>query len=296
MKLAPKNVSGAALAFSVVMWGLTPVGTKYALQYVSLSTLLFARFTVTFVASAIALLFLQGRTGTLSLWDYAKISLLSLIGVTGYQFFITSALDRLAANVGGVVLGLEPVLIQTLTYIVAKDRQRLRLRLVPLALGLAGVAFISLTPSHSGSVNALGVLLAFIAALSWSIFVTASHHTIEKVGYERFSLLSTAVGSLAIASVVGLTEPHLNVLIELHTLQAAATILALALLATVAAMMMWNYAANKVSIQIQGVTLYAIPLISALGGATLLGERISTHLILGGAAVMLSIYLTLRSS
>ncbi len=279
-----------ALTSSVFLWGLTPVATKFALTYTSANSLLFSRFLLTLVFGSILLkkVHLHGLTPRL----IAGTFLLGICGVAIYQLLITSALEHMPASEAGIILGLEPILIQVI--MLAHQRQRLTLRnIVALFLGLGGVIVVSLAGTKQGiSSNLLGVALALLSAICWSIYVVASRNYTKVIGAFRYSVMSLTFGSLCIAAFVFTTDSSPNRIVPTHPAVLLATIAFLSLFATLGALMAWNYAAKFVSPQLQGATLYAIPLISCFGGALLLNEHLDSMFLIGVSAVLLSIHLS----
>jgi len=58
---------------------------------------------------------------------------------------------------------------------------------------------------------------------------------------------------------------------------------------TVLATAAWNYALGQMESAIAGVFLYVQPVVAAIGGILLFGERLSWPLLLGGALIVLGV-------
>ena len=286
----PGSAARAALLLSVIFWGLTPVATKFALQYTTPDFLLLSRFLLTFVLGL--LLLRRVHVHTLNLRLIIKIMFLALCGITSYQILITSALEHISASGAGVILGIEPTLIQLIA-LISLGQRITRRSLLALILGLGGVVFVSLGESSGRvSFNIISTGYALLAALCWSIYVVGSREVTKTLGTFRYSVISTTFGSFTIAAVAFATYNTSNHQVPKHPVILFATVIFLSLFATMGAMVSWNYAARFVSLQLQGAALYAIPLTAAIGGTLLLGERLPPDVILGSMAVLSSIYLS----
>lgn len=286
----PGSAATAALVSSVILWGLTPVATKFALQYTTPNFLLLSRFLLTFVLGLILLP--KVHIHTISLKTIAKIISLAVCGITGYQLLITTALEHMPASRAGIVLGVEPTLIQLIALISLGHRITKR-SLLALLLGLGGVVLVSFGESSGhAAFDIASTGYALLAALCWSIYVVASRGVAKTVGTFRYSVTSTTFGSLTIAVIALITHNYSSSEVPKHPYVLLATIIFLSLFATVGAMITWNYAARFVSLQLQGATLYAIPLISAVGGTVLLREQLPPIVIAGSVAVLSSIHIS----
>lgn len=182
------------------------------------------------------------------------------LGLFGYHALYFSAL-RLANPVEASLINyLWPLLIVLFSGLLPGERLR-RGHVIGAALGFAGAALIVLTRAPGGSQPgaALGLVLAFLAAITWAVY---------SLGSRRLSHIPTeavALYCLGTALLSGL----LHLMFETTAWPATQTgwwaILLLGLGPVGLAFYVWDIGVKHGNIQLLGVASYAAPLLTTFG-------------------------------
>ncbi len=268
--------AGAAIA---VLWGLSFISIKVAVEYLPPMTLGLVRFS----AATLILLFLKRRLApgdAVGRGSLPALAAAGLVGVTLYFFMENNGVKLSTASEASIVIGAIPVLS------LIAERLFLGTRLsaagyAGAALSTAGVwVFVSAGLSASG--DARGYLFMSGAALSWVgyAFLTrrlfAKHERITVVFWQ--SLFGTA-GFIPFA------------LAESGSWRAApwpvwAHVAYLAAFCSALGYWFYAYSMDALGVTASSVFINLIPIVAVLGGFLFLGERMSAVQWIGAAVVV----------
>jgi drug/metabolite transporter (DMT)-like permease len=268
--------------FSVVAYdlGLTPFGLAVWRSTIATATL------VVFVGILVA----RGRSFQLIGLDRRSAVLLLLAGLTAAAINLTvfAAFERITVAVALITFYTYPAMLAVVG-LVFHGEHLTRARLAALALSLAGMALVVLgqiQPSEGLRVDALGLLLAFVAAL-----FQVAYFTIGRVGFRHVPpdqaqlgvFASSVVFSLAFGIVAGgmaslaipLGEPKLLGVVALLGIVGAAIpgILVLS-------------AIRSIGPTRTGILLLLEPVIAVVLAAVLLGQQVVPLQLVGGVLVL----------
>ena len=276
----PKLLPLLSLALAAAAWGLTPVGSRYLLQNLSVGEVLGTRFTL---AGILAVpLFLYTRAFR---WPRAALIRTigwSILGTIVYQVAIVTSLRWTSASTAGIILGLEPVAILAFESAFLRTLPRRHI-VLSVVLGIIGILLVVGGGAGSAPRASLGDLLALGAALAWSLYVVGSKPLAVEFGSAGLTALSTVTGGLGLGLMFGS-----------DTAQAArhasgldvAVLLAIVLGSSLIGFLAWNWGATHVASSQAGIFLYLVPLFSVAGGALLLGEHLSATALAGAAFIV----------
>ena len=179
------------------------------------------------------------------------------------------------------------VVITMVSYSIIKDKERLTFRLALGGLfGLLGVLVI--TFSRISSVTLLGVLLMAATGISWGLY-SAYGKRFEiafSYTYNSFLILGgiAAVISLVFAFSGQLTFTNISV-------QDLGLALYLGMVSTALSYVLWNQTMKKIPSSLGGLVQLAVPVLAPAMGLIFLGEQLTSWLLIGGALVLVGIYL-----
>ncbi len=261
----------------VFSWGFNYVVTKIGVSRLAPVNFVFWRFFGTTVATIPwwARAFPRKRV------DWLKLGVLGVLGVSFYQWFFTSALhDTLAANVA-FLFDLSPILT-LLTQRLLKLRPATGRMFLGAVVSLSGVAFL-VGASPQGSVR--GDVYALIAALLWSMFTVLTD--LFQVSQRGIAL----TGWMSLFGTLGLLP-----FVTWQPVWRMGPVTWMPLLYTIVFVTMmglslWQNAVMAAGAGKTSLYLFLIPLVAALTGWVVLGERLNLFeglgaiLILGGVGL-----------
>ena len=155
----------AALA-TMAVWGATFVSTKVLLDYLTPLEILILRTALGFMALCLV------RPRFLKLQKPSHEALFALAGLTGallYYLGENIALKYVDASVASIVVSTAPLFTAALGFTFLKERSANLHFFLGFIIAMAGIALISFT-GDPARVNALGVALCLLAALSWAVY------------------------------------------------------------------------------------------------------------------------------
>ena len=280
------------LILTVIIWGLSFVATKIALQTFAPFTLIFARFSV----AAVLFFALMLRTGfpRFTLQDHLRMLVVALFEPGLYFIFETLGLQHTTAPKASLIIATIPAVVLVFAHILLKERITLQ-GILGIGASLAGIGVLVTGDNRfewALGGQAVGDLLVFGAVLSASLYMIM----VRGLGREYSALEITSMQTFygAFLFLPGflwefnrLNGPAFNV-------QALAALAYLTLFATVAAFLCYNYALSKVPAYRAAVFINGIPVVTTLGALVFLDEKLTFVQGVGGMLVLLGVYVANR--
>lgn len=182
------------IMLSAFGFGLMPIFATYAYAGgVNVPTLLFLRFSL---AAICLFAYLCWRR---TVWRLRRRELLSLLflGAVLYTLqstFYFSAVRYIPASLAALILYLYPVFVAGLAVWLEKEHLSLH-TVLPAILSLTGIAVVLGAPL--GDVDGFGVLLAFGAAIVYSVYITLGRRVVAAVSPLMTSAIISAFAALS---------------------------------------------------------------------------------------------------
>lgn len=223
--------------------------------------------------------------------DFWLLVALGIGGITLNQLFFTLALERTSVAHGSLIISTTPISILLLASLIKQEHLTAR-KIGGMVLALSGVAVIQFTPDKAGGATPLGDLLAMCGSLTFAAFtvfgkqITSRHKSITINAFAYFG------GALLLLPIIF----WLGGAMDLSSLSTRAwmAIAYMALFPSVICYVGYFHALNYVSASRVAVFAYLQPGIATLMAVPLLGETISSTLILGGCIALLGVAVTQR--
>jgi O-acetylserine/cysteine efflux transporter len=270
---------GLLLGFlAAALWGLTPVATKIALRGFSPELLGFLRL-------AIAAVLFRIFSGNSARWFVADVWIWLAGAGLGADFLLYNyGLQRTTANVAGLVINVE--MISTIAFAVWILGERLGARRVlGSAMTLGGVLLVTVDGmSLSDLVNgrrAIGNILVMSAGIAWSLYAVAQRRTV--VGHNLYQRLTPIFSVAALVSAPAMF--HEGAWTATGGAGPVLMFIVLTLFGT--SIVYWIYARAQqlIDVSILAIVLCTIPIFTVLFAWLLLGEGLTTVLLVGGGIV-----------
>ncbi len=280
------NPGVIALLVTMLIWGLTYIGTKVALQE-------FKPFTLTVLRLLIAWLVLSpfARREGYRLRDTWQPKSLAL-GFTGVALFYT--LQTLGVNYTSAAsaalfqAGL-PALTAFFAYLVLRERVN-RLKIIGYVLSFLGVAVITVTgASDSSQDSLLGNSLMLASLLAWVAYTLLGKRISTSYSATRATTVTMGSGLIFLIPF-GAIELWANGLPQV-SLPGWLALIYLALGGSATAYFLWNYGLQRLDANRASPFINLIPVIGLLG-AWLWGEPVSLFQLAGGSLAIVGVWLS----
>lgn len=271
---------GALLA--IVIWGVSFVATRIALNELSPATLVFTRFAM----SSVILIALT-RAAVPSRRSIPTLALMALIGIFLHQMLQAWGLTMTTAINTGWLIGIIPIWTALLSRFHLKEPLPAR-SIAGLVTGFLGVLLIvtngRVTPELIALPSTFGDVLVFLSTFTWAIYSVIGRGTLRELGSRRATAGVVTFGTLMLfplfVAVRGWHE-------WLHV--SATGWLAVAFLgigSSAIGYILWFAALDRLPTSRVASLLYLEPIVTLIAAAAILGEPVRPLTTLGGLLVL----------
>ncbi len=275
-----------ALGTVYLVWGSTYLAIAVAVQ--TLPPLFYSgiRFTLAglLLASWLAFRRVDLRITRRELGGAAVVGTLLLAGGNG---LVNVAERTVASGVAALIVASIPLWI-VLYRMIARERIGRDL-LGGVLLGLIGVAILVVPGGLNGTIDPVGALILFGATLSWALGTFLS----PRLATPRNALVSTACQMVAggvVLIVVGLGTGELThvdpATISLRSLVAFGYLVVFGSLVAYTA---YTWLLQNASVSLVSTYAFVNPVVAVVLGALVLGEAITTNVLIGAAVIVVAV-------
>ena len=291
-----KTLISLALASTVVcIWAASFIFIKLALAEIPPMTLAFARFAIATPVMIALTLYAQPSRKTMRVAltkDFWQFSFLGLSGVTLLYVFQFYSLQFISATEGSVIINLHAIFAMLLSAVFLKEPLTSR-KTIGVLVAFSGVIVITRGETTTASltlIEPVGVLLMVGAALCWATYSVFGKKTLQRYSNQVVSSCAFLLGTLFLIPFA-ISENRMVTLVDASRL-AWFSLVFLAIPCSVVAYLLWNRMIHELDVTKVLVSLYIIPIPTAILSYVFLGETITYPLILGAALVIAGVYLT----
>jgi drug/metabolite transporter (DMT)-like permease len=290
----PRFIAMIKVTAAVIAWGGSFVATKIALQEVSPVTVVWLRFGIGVILLGLAVIWrrqftLPGRN------DLAYFALLGFIGITFHQWLQSTGLETAQATTTAWIVATTPIFIALLGWLALKERLR-RLQVAGIFLAAAGVVVVvtqgDLAALSAGNFGTPGDLLILLSAPNWAVFSILSRRSLKRFPAAVVIFYAMAAGWL-FTTLLFLMGSGVSELVGL-SLGGWAAVLFLGIFCSGLAYIFWFDALELLPVAQVGAFVYLEPFITVVVAAALLGEVILPVSLVGGATILLGVWLVQR--
>jgi len=183
-------------------------------------------------------------------------------------------------------VGLIPVITGIMSSVLLKERFTRR-KMLGVALGLSGIALITLPGLYLGDVDLffyIGVVCLLLNAVCWALYSTLSRRLMSRTkGPSVVTAYITVLGTLLLLPVSATSDWRLIGSIKLD---GWLSIIYLAAVCSGLGYFLWNYALSKMEAVKAAVWLYLEPVAAFIGEALILGTVPNSTTLVGAATII----------
>ena len=278
-----------ALTLMALLFGLSFVATKYALQSIPPFTLVFLRFFIALLL--LEMIYLPSRGAKPGRREGWRVFLISLI-VPGLYFLAeTYGLKLSSATSISLLIGTIPIFASFFGFLILKERIGMG-RGAGILISVFGVGII-LTASAAGpsdwQIVQIGNLLGVGAAACAGLYAALGRHLLSRLSpltLTTYQALSATILFLPLAGWEAFNHPWSG-----FSPSALLAVAYLGLFCSVLAFFLWNYGISRLEASRASVFNNLAPVFTVFGANFLLGERIHPGQIIGGVLVICGVTL-----
>lgn len=282
------------LVLATFFWGGTWIAGRVAVQEVSPFATASWRF---FIATVVLGFLLALREGCprWSLKDWLLLASLGLTGVFVYNVFFLYGLKLVEAGRGALVVAFIPAIIALADWLLFQAPMTPR-KALGVFLALIGCLLVVTQGNPArlfqGEIG-VGEWLLLGCAFSWT-----SYTLISRSLSKRFSSLAMTFGGCLTGWLMLTTAALVDgtlLSFARSTWRSTSSIVFLGLFGTALAFTWYSEAINRIGSTRTAAFINLVPVFAVVQGALLLGEKLSTAVLTGGAFVIAGVFLTHRS-
>lgn len=280
--------------FTVIVWGASFIATKVALNDVSPVTIVWMRFAMgVAILGAAVIARRQFALPTVNEWGY--FALLGFLGITFHQWLQSNGLLTSTAGTTAWIVATTPVFMAVLGWLVLKEGLG-GIKIFGILVAAFGVLLVvtdgDLPSITAGKFGTSGDVLILISSANWAVFSVLSRRGLRTHPAARMMLFVMTAGwiftSVMFFSGGGIREiPRLSA-------DGWISVTFLGVFCSGLAYIAWYDALQALSTAQAGVFLYIEPLVAMVVAAIILGEAVTWAVLVGGAIILLGVWLVNR--
>lgn len=283
------------VTFAVVVWGATFIATKIALREVSPATIVWLRFAMgTAILGAVVVARRQFALPEKREWLY--LAMLGFIGVTFHQWLQATGLQTAKATTTAWIVATTPVFIALLGWLALKEKLNW-VQTGGIAVAAFGVLLIvskgNFSALFTGEEGTFGDLLIFISALNWAVYTILSRRELARHPAARMMFFVMLLGWLFTNIWIFGFGPGTS---EIKNLTSSGwnAVLVLGVFGSGLAYIAFYDALQAIPASQLGAFFNIEPLVTALLAAFMINEAITAVSLIGGAIIILGVWLVNR--
>jgi len=288
-------ISAITLSIVAGTWAASFIFIKVGLAEIPPITLAFIRFTVAFPVMVLITLLTGSNRGEKFRFkeDFVSFSILALTGVTLLYMFQFYSLRYTTASTGSILINTTVIFMAILSAAFLKEKLNAS-KIAGILVAFLGlfiiVSNLRLDIFNLNPQELLGDGLMIASAIIWAIYSIYSKKILQSHSPIIATTIVFGLGALYLAPFTLVEFPSLTVMRV--TWLGCISILYLALVCSSFAYVAWNRALSKVETVKAGMFLYLIPIITTILSHFFLGEEIGIATVVGGAFILIGVYLT----
>lgn len=280
--------------FAVVVWGASFIATKIAVGQISPISVVWIRFAIGIpILFAAVLMRKQFAFPKGTEWLY--FSLLGFLGIAFHQWLQSNGLQTSEATTTAWIVATTPAFLSILGWLVLKEKLTL-IQTSGIILAMVGVIVVvskgDFTSLSIGKFGAPGDVLILISSVNWAVFSILSRRGLKDHPSTRMTFWVMTIGWL-ITSVAFIGQGRYT---ELPQLDARGwwSLIYLGIFTTGLAYIAWFDVLSQLPAAQSGAFLFLEPPSSMIVAAIILNEQVTIASIIGGAVILVGVWLVNR--
>lgn len=280
--------------FAVVVWGISFIATKIAVGQISPTTVVWLRFAMGIPILLIAVI-MRKQFAFPKGGEWLYFALLGFLGISFHQWLQSNGLKTAQATTTAWIVSTSPAFIAILGWMVLKEKLNL-LQSSGIVLAMIGVLGVVSKGDFStlaiGKFGSYGDFLILISAVNWAVFSILSRRGLKSHPSTMMTFWIMTIGWLITSAAFLAGKSYTE--IPLLDIRGWLAMIFLGVFTTGLAYIAWFDALSQLPAAQTGAFLFIEPLTSMVVAAIILNEQITLVSVLGGAVILVGIWLVNR--
>jgi drug/metabolite transporter (DMT)-like permease len=282
-----------ALVIVYIAWGSTYVAIRIMDETIPPLIGAAVRYVLAGIAMYAFLAWRRGEAPRVTGRELGSVALVSVLLLTGGNGFVSFAEQHVPAGLASLVVASVPLWLLLMRWL-SRERPS-RATLAGLAVGFLGVALLVFRGGHQQGVSVPHLLIVVGASLSWALGSFASSRLPMPADASVGTAVEMMIGGVALAVLGPLIGEHWAAVTAHASLKSLLAIAYLALFGSILAFTAYVWLLQHAPLSRVSTYAYVNPVVAVLLGALLLGERITTITVLGGAVILVAVAVVIRA-
>lgn len=278
----------AAVGVTVLAWSSAFVAIRWVGETYDPGALSLGRLLVASVVLG-GMVLMRGRWVQPTRGEWLLLLLCGVAWFGVYNVALNAAEQRIDAGTTAMLVNVGPILIALTAGLVLHEGFP-RWLMIGAAVAFSGAVIIGIATRQAESGDALGAVLALVAAVTYAIGVVSQKPVLRRLPAFQTTWLACTIGTIACLPFL----PQLADQVGSASAGATAGIVYLGVVPTAIAFSTWAYALARTEAGRLGVTTYLVPPLTIAMGWLLLGEIPALLAIVGGAICLVGVGLSRR--
>jgi drug/metabolite transporter (DMT)-like permease len=285
------------IVLMVLLWSANFVVAKVALR--EMKPLELSALRTTLAALMILPIYLWSKRDQLWSnrehgWTMRDVPVLVSLGVFGValnQVFFVYGLSQTSVSHSSLVIALTPMLVLLIASMMGQEKVTAK-KLLGMTIALAGVATLQFR-GGAGAGNIIGNGLVLLGAITFAAFTVAGKDAAMRHGSITVNTFAYVGGAIALAPVTlwhGVRYSFGNV-----SMLGWTSLIYMALFPSVICYLIYYYVLSHIPASRVSAFAYLQPLFATMIALPILGESLSSGVLLGGSLVLAGVWLTERA-
>jgi drug/metabolite transporter (DMT)-like permease len=282
------------VTFSVTVWGASFVATKVAVKEALPVTVVWLRFTIGVAILGLATL-LRKQIALPERGEVGYLALLGFLGISFHQWLQSTGLVTSEATTTAWIVATIPIFMALLGWLVLAEKLSWQqvFGIFVAALGVLVVVTKGDLPALArGKIGSRGDFLVMLSAPNWAVFSILSRRGLQRYPATRMMLFVMVFGWL-FTSVLFIASGGLSHWPQ-FSLDGWLAVGFLGVFCSGLAYIFWYDALKALPAAQTGAFLYLEPFVTVIVAAVILGEPLLGASLLGGAAILLGVWIVNR--
>jgi drug/metabolite transporter (DMT)-like permease len=279
------------MLLTTFFWASNIVAGKEALT--GFSSLALAQLRMGAAATLYVLLYIAWRgfpALRLTKRQWVIVTIMALTGITLNQIFFIGGLSRTSVTHTGLIQAIGPIMVLVLSASMRIEALTSR-KVLGMTISFVGVALLLIErPAKGSGANWLGDLIVVAACASFAYYTILMKKIVDR--YDPLTLNALVFGLGTILLIPFCATSVVEVQWSQIPSRAWLGLAYMVLFGSFVAYLIYAFALEKLSASNVAAFAYLQPVMAALLGIWLLGEKVSIEVVFGGILILFGLYLT----
>ena len=294
MSVSSDRITYIKLAAVTMVWGGTFVAGRFLAGAIDPLLAASLRFLIASVALLLFMVCARIPLVRPSARQLLRLALLGFFGIFFYNLCFFYGLQYINASRASLIVALNPAVIGLASWLMFKERLAAN-KVVGIALCLGGAATVIVSRNPQllqGTAQAwIGDVLIFGCVVGWGVYSLCSRGLNQHLGPLQTVTWSVLLGTLMLLLASLIMGRFTLAAINMIRTPQLLSLLYLGVLGSAVAYIGYYDGIRRIGATRSGVFIALNPLTAVICGALLLDEHLTLAMLLGGAVILLGIYL-----